>query len=83
MSYHRHASYPDSVEELFSRYADFYRLAPRLLEAADDDAAFMNWFEKLILIDARALLLYIRIHKKKFTEEQIAYAVSRYNGKEI
>lgn len=83
MSYHRHKSYDDPVEELFSRYVDFYRLAPNLLAAADDNGAFMNWFEKLILVDARALLLYMRNHKNQFTEEQLEYAVSRYKGKEI
>lgn len=83
MSYHRHKSYDDPVEELFSRYVDFYRLAPNLLAAADDNGAFMNWFEKLILIDARALLLYVRAHRAAFTPEQLEYAASRYQGKII
>ncbi len=57
----------DSLNEYFTRLADFTLLLPNL-EKAEDKETFDIWFDKLRQIDPRALLIWIREHKDSLPE---------------
>lgn len=58
----------DPLNDYFIRMKDFTTIAPNLLKASSVQS-FEVWYEKLELIDRRALLLYIKEHKDEIPEE--------------
>lgn len=76
MSYHK----PDTGNDMnnyFTSLADFTMLAPRLIEAKDEEH-FEVWLEKLLLIDRRSLLIYIREHKNEIPEQHMKLVRRRF-----
>ena len=76
MSYHK----PDtgnSMNDYFTSLADFTMLAPHLLNAKDEEH-FEVWLEKLLLIDRRSLLIYLRLHKDEIPENHMNLARRRF-----
>lgn len=67
----------DALNEYFTALTDFSVLSPRLLNA-DSEHNFIMWFEKLWLIDSRALFFFIRKHKDELSPEYVEWAQEHY-----
>lgn len=72
MSYKR-PNTGNSMNDYFSALMDFVSISPRLLEARDD-FEFELWFDKLRLIDNRALYLFLHENKDQIPRQRIRYA---------
>ena len=70
------------LNEYFSRLADFYRLAPRLLQSSSDEE-FELWFEKLEQIDKRSLYLYIKKFYQRIPIRRLKLIKDRFDYKFI
>lgn len=68
MSYTPPAPTGDTLNDYFSRLNDFMNIAPNLLKASSVQS-FEVWYEKLELIDRRALFLYIKEHSSEIPAE--------------
>jgi len=58
----------DRVNALFSRVADFSRWSPRM-SVAPDLQAFLVYYRKLQLIDARLVYFFFRQHKEEMMSD--------------
>lgn len=63
----------DTLNDYFTNLAAFNTYAPHLIEAKNLQE-FVVWFDKLRLIDRRALLLYLREHRQKIDPAYIKHA---------
>lgn len=72
MSYKR-PNTGNSMNDYFSALMDFVSISPRLLKARDD-FEFELWFDKLRLIDNRALYLFLKQNKDQIPWQRIRYA---------
>lgn len=75
MSY-RKPNTGNTINDYFSRVRDFTRLAPKLLKV-DNPQSFEIWLDKLIQIDKRSLVLYLRKHKDQIPSEHWKRADAR------
>lgn len=74
-------SYPkprtgNPMNDYFTALNDFTMLAPKLLAAKSPDA-FEIWLDKLMSIDRRSLVLYIKEHEDEMPPEHVARAKAR------
>ena len=76
MSY-RKPNTGNTMNDYFTSLADFTMIAPRLIEAKDEEH-FESWLEKLLLIDRRSLLIYLKKHKSEIPEKHMALARRRF-----
>lgn len=60
----------------FSRLRDFYLLVPKL-KNAKTLRTFELWLDKLIRIDRRSLVLWLRAHQKEIPKEHWEKALAR------
>ena len=63
----------NSMNDLFTSWADFIQLSPNLLNA-DSEEAFEIWLEKALLIDKRMLYRFLKKHKQEIPERYIKAA---------
>ncbi len=67
----------NSMNDYFSALAEFTSRSHHLVEAADEEE-FTRWFNELVQIDRRAMLLFLRQHKDEIPAEHIAIAQLTY-----
>ncbi|MCR5670147.1 MAG: hypothetical protein K6G10_04010 [Butyrivibrio sp.] len=77
MSYKPQPPTGDSINDMFSRLADFVNIAPNLLKASSKNS-FEVWFEKLELIDKRSLYYYLKEHKNEIPREYLDMVRERF-----
>ena len=70
----------DSLNDYFTNLAAFQKYTPNLLQAKTLDE-FVIWFDKLRLIDRRALFLFLRKNKSKFDPSYIKFAQRHFVAK--
>lgn len=63
----------NSLNDYFTNLVAFNQCSPHLLESENLEQ-FVVWFDKLRLIDRRALLLFLRQHKNEIPKQHIEYA---------
>ena len=63
----------DSLNEWFSRNADFMNIVPRLVKAKDE-TEFALWFDKLRKIDPRTLYFWVKENREKLRPEYVELA---------
>ena len=68
----------NSMNDYFTSLKDFVKLSPKLLEAEDENV-FIHWFDKLSLIDRRALLIFLRKNKDKIPANHLTLAQQKFN----
>ena len=76
MSYHK-PNTGNMMNDYFTSLADFTMLAPHLINAKDEEH-FEAWLEKLLLIDRRSLLIFLREHKNEIPAKHMALAKRRF-----
>ena len=77
MSYKPQPSTGDSLNDWFSRMADFMNISQNLLKASSKES-FEVWFEKMELIDKRSLYFFIKAHKNEISEEYLKMVRGRF-----
>lgn len=75
MSYQKRKT-GNSMNDYFTRLRDFYLLVPNL-EKAETPRTFELWLDKLVQIDRRSLILWLRKHQKTIPEDYWKKAVRR------
>lgn len=75
MSYQKRDT-KNALNNYFTRLRDFYMLAPKLL-GAENLRSFEIWLDKLIQIDRRSLVLYLRKHKDEIPKAHWKRAKAR------
>lgn len=68
----------NTMNDYFTRVGDFTRLAPKLLDARTVHN-FEIWLDKLIQIDRRSLVLYLKAHEEEIPKEHWEKAKMRLN----
>ena len=76
MSY-RQPDTGNSMNDYFTSLTTFVMLSHHLLEADTPDL-FEIWLEKLMLVDRRSLLLFLRKHKDEIPPEHMKLAQYHY-----
>ncbi len=80
MSYKKELT-ENSMNDFFKGSSEFLNLIPNLKEASSKES-FINWFEKILLVDKRALYIYLCKNFSSFNREYLEYAQTRI-GKSI
>ena len=70
----------DMVQDEIITLIDFTMLAQNLIKA-QDQRAFLIWFDKLNAINRRALRRYLRNHKNEIPSAHFKIAKSRFAGR--
>lgn len=70
----------NTMNDYFTRLMDFTRLSSNLLEA-DSDNNFEIWLDKLIQIDRRSLILFLKKNSDKIPNEYMERAKIRLGDK--
>lgn len=81
MSYKRPNTGND-MNDYFSRVMAFSNLAPNLLKAATAQG-FEVWMDKLMQIDRRSLVLYLKKHREELPPEHWERAKACLSGKKV
>lgn len=77
MSYNFQNESDDSLNQLFTKMADFNSLSQNLIRAKDINS-FVVWFDKLYQIDKRTLYFFLCKHYDEFDFLFIDYAQRFY-----
>ena len=67
-----HAETETNLAEMIVHYLNFNNIAQNLF--SENENVFERFFEKLYNIDRRALIIFIRSHKNRISEQNLRYA---------
>lgn len=67
----------DSLNDYFHNLANFENMKHNMLQASSLEA-FLRWFDKLRIVDARATLLTLKDQEQNLPKEWMVYAKSAY-----